>query len=135
MYVSDILVSQDPMLRGRTYLKKFYPNVEVQVPATWNYKDLLIVVTDSGGGGDRSTVLDDVLLTVEVSHPRIAEASRVIREIVGLLRQWPYDDDGVYWRDVVGRPAFAPDDGTGVPLYVATVALSFRKQQVTVNPI
>lgn len=131
--MTDIIVSPDPMLMAREYLARFYRNVHVQTPHGWEFKDLLVVVSDVGGSGNRSIALEDVLLTVEVSHPQIATASRVAREIAGLLREWPYVADGVYWRNMVGRPTFRPDDGTGVPEYILTVSMSFRKHRATVS--
>lgn len=131
----DVLVAQDPVLRARAFLKQYFPRVEIAVPAKWAFKDLLIVLSDTGGSGVYDRVLSESLLTVEVSHPRVAEASLVARKILGLLQAWPDLEAGVYWRREVGRPAYQPDDDTDVPSYIFTVALAFRSDSMTVDPL
>ena len=127
-------MSQDPVLRARAFLKRYFDPVEVRVPPKWKWDSLLVVLTDNGGSGEYSKVLSECLLTVEVSHPRIETASDTSRRILGLLHEWPLLEDGVYWRSEVGRPAYQPDDDTHVPSYIFTVSLAFRSDLVTLNP-
>lgn len=133
--MADVLVPQDPVLRARAYLLRYFPRVEVQVPPKWAWDDLLVVLTDTGGAGEYDRVLSDARITVEVSHPRIKNASEAARVIQGLLREWQHIEDGVYWRSEVGRPAFYPDDETGTPKYIQTVSLAFRSEPRSIPQI
>lgn len=132
--MTEVLVAQDPALRARAFLKKYFDPVEVQVPPKWPWTSLLIVLTDNGGPGEYSKVLSDCTLTVEVSHPKVKVASDTARQILGLLHEWPHLEEGVYWRREIGRPAFQPDDDTGVPSYIFTVSLAFRSDLVALPP-
>ena len=90
---------------------------------------------DTGGAGERDVVLDDVRLTVEVSHPDSVEASLWCRNIHGLLRAWQGAEPGVYWGRTNQRPTYTPDDETRTPAYTTTVELSFRATEQVVAPI
>lgn len=125
----EIILFQDPTLRASSYLGTFIP-VEagpfLDVPANWSWGGLLVTVVDTGGGGERDVVLDDVMLTVAVSHPDSLRASEVARRLHGLLRQWPYEEKGVRFLRTIQRPTFQPDEETRTPGYSMTVELSFR---------
>lgn len=122
----DVLLSQDPVLRARAFLKRYFPRVEIRVPTGWDWRSTLVVVRDGGGSGEYDRVLSDARLTVEVSDPSVGVASTVARQVLALLREWPRIESGVYFRAEAGRPAYFPDDETGTPLYTFTVNLAFK---------
>lgn len=122
----DVLLSQDPVLRARSFLKRYFERVEIQVPHDWPWKSTLVVLRDGGGAGEYDRVLSDARLTVEVSDPSVKVASDTARQVLALLREWPRIESGVYFRAEAGRPAYFPDDETGTPLYTFTVSLAFK---------
>lgn len=122
----DVLLSQDPVLRARAFLKRYFERVEMQVPHSWPWKSTLIVLRDGGGAGEYDRVLSDARLTVEVSDPSVKVASDTARRVLALLHEWPRLESGVYFRSEAGRPAYFPDDETGTPLYTFTVNLAFK---------
>lgn len=125
----EIILFQDPIARAVAYLGKFVPEDAgpfLDVPAEWPWGDLLVTVVDVGGGGERDVVLDDVMLSVEVSCGDSIRASDVARRLHGLLRQWPYEEKGVRFLRTIQRPTFQPDEETRTPGYSMTVELSFR---------
>lgn len=122
----DVLLSQDPVLRARAFLKGYFSRVEIRVPPGWDWKSTLVVIRDGGGGGEYDRVLSDARLTVEVSDPSVGVASTVARQVLALLHEWPRMESGVYFRAEAGRPAYFPDDDTGTPLYTFTVNLAFK---------
>lgn len=122
----DVLLSQDPVLRERSFLKRYFERVEIQVPRDWPWKSTLVVLRDGGGAGEYDRVLSDARLTVEVSDPSVKVASDTARQVLALLREWPRIESGVYFRAEAGRPAYFPDDETGTPLYTFTVSLAFK---------
>lgn len=122
----DVLLSQDPVLRARSFLKRYFERVEMQVPRDWPWKSTLVVLRDGGGAGEYDRVLSDARLTVEVSDPSVKVASDTARQVLALLREWPRIESGVYFRAEAGRPAYFPDDETGTPLYTFTVSLAFK---------
>lgn len=128
----DIIDFPDGGDEARKYLSKFFPNVSYQVPEQWDWSDLLVVVTNSGGTGEYSRFLSETLVTVEVFDPRVATASGTARTALGLLRSWATETPGVYWRGEAGTPAYAPDDETGCPGFIFTVVLAFHGRSVTV---
>ena len=125
----EIILFQDPITRAVSYLGKFVP-VEsgpfLDVPAEWSWGDLLVTVVDVGGSGERDVVFDDAMLSVEVSCGDSLRASEVARRLHGLLRQWPYEEQGVRFLRTIQRPTFQPDEDTRTPGYSMTVELSFR---------
>ena len=42
----DVMLSQDPVLRARSFLKRYFERVEIQVPHDWLWKTTLIVLRD-----------------------------------------------------------------------------------------
>lgn len=125
----EIILFQDPIARAVAYLGKFVPEDAgpfLDVPAEWPWGGLLVTVVDVGGGGERDVVLDDVMLSVEVSCGDSIRASDVARRLHGLLRQWPYEEMGVRFLRTIQRPTFDPDEETRTPGYSMTVELSFR---------
>lgn len=133
--MADVLIAQDPVLRARTFLRRYFSRVEVQVPSGWPWRETLIVLRDGGGAGEYDRVLTDARLTVEVSSPRIADASLTARRVLGLLREWPHLERGVYWRYPASSPAYFPDDDTGTPLYTFTVNLAFKSAVEAIEPL
>ena len=131
----DVLLSQDPILRARTFLKRYFPRVEIQVPHGWAWKTTLIVLRDGGGAGEYDRVLSDARLTVEVSDPSVKVASDTARRVLALLHEWPRLESDVYFRSEAGRPAYFPDDETGTPLYTFTVNLAFKHVPAVVPAI
>lgn len=127
--VAEVIVHEDPVLRARAFLRHYFPRVEVAVPSGWPFREQLIVLTDAGGRGEYDTVLSECLLTIEVSAPRIAQASLTARQVHALLRAWPDMESGVYFRSTVSRPAFTPVDETRTPAYTLTVAIAFRGEE------
>lgn len=125
-----------PDVQARTigWLRQFFPAAEIrpEPPPGWRWDRLLITVTDVGGPGARDVVMDDVTVTVEVSHPDQAAASAVAQQVYGLLREWPYHQAGVYFRGTVQRPTWWPEDETRTPLYKLTCRLAFRGELVEV---
>ena len=101
-----------------------------EVPAKWAWGDLLITVADVGGSGVQDHVFDVVRMTVEVSHPDQAVAHDTAQTVYGLLREWPRQESGVYFRGTIQRPTWWPDDETRTPLYKTTILLAFRGEQV-----
>ena len=122
----DVLLSQDPVLRARAFLKQYFERVEIQVPHGWAWKTTLIVLRDGGGAGEYDRVLSDARLTGEVSDPSVKVASDTTRRVLAVLHEWPRLESGVYFRSEAGRPAYFPDDETGTPLYTFTVNLAFK---------
>ena len=133
--MTDILVTPDPVLRARAFLSRFFERVEVTVPAGWDYSSPLLHVRDGGGSGPYDAVLDECLLTVEVTAPRIAEASSIARSAFGVMQAWPGLEKGVYWRSCVGRPVFESDTDNGIPMYVFTVEMAFRMEAATIDDL
>lgn len=131
----DVLLSQDPVLRARAFLKAFFPRVEIQVPPGWAWKSTLVVLRDGGGSGEYDRVLSDARLTVEVSDPSVRVASETARKVLALLHEWPRIESGIYFRSEAGRPAYFPDDETGTPLYTFTVSLAFKHVPAVVPAI
>lgn len=131
--MASIVRFPDPMLECIRYLSRYYPLVVPEVPEGWAWDGLLIVVTDVGGGGAYEVVLDDARLMIEIAHPDHAVASEAARTVYGLLRQWPAEQSGVYWRDTIMRPTWSPDEQTRTPGYAMTVALAFRGEAVKIN--
>ena len=134
----DVILFQDPLARAVSFLGKFVPPAAgpfLDVPADWAWGDLLVVVVDVGGSGERDVVLDDVMLSVEVSHADSLRASEVARRLHGLLRQWPYEESGVRFLRTIQRPTFEPDDETRTPGYSFTVELSFRASTTTFSSL
>lgn len=134
----EIIRFEDPTARAMAYLGSWLP-VEsgpfLDVPPEWAWDQLLVTVADTGGPGERDVVLDDVRLTIEVSHPDAVEASRVARDLHGLIRAWPYQDKGVIFLRTLQRPTFTPDDETRTPGFAFTVELSFRASTVEITAI
>lgn len=133
-----VIVPADPVARAVSYLSPFVPvdsGPFMDVPATWKWDGLLVVVVDTGGAGSRDVVLDDVRLTVEVSHPDSVTASEKCREIHGLLRAWGSMEPGVQFLGTIQRPTYTPDDETRTPAYTTTVELTFRATEIDVTPI
>jgi hypothetical protein len=133
-----VIVPADPVARAVSYLSQFVPfeaGPFPDVPAKWKWDSLLVVVVDTGGAGSRGVVLDDCRLTVEVSHPDSVEASRVCREIHGLLRAWGEIETGVQFLRTIQRPTYDADDETRTPAYTTTVELTFRANEINVKPI
>lgn len=132
--MAEILKLQDPVLAVIAYLRDWVPGVTIEPPSGWTWDALLVTVQDAGGTGERDVALDDVLISVTVSHPDLATASDKARELHGLLRAWPNTSQRVYWNGTVQRPTFDPDPETRTPAYSFTVRLIFRAEQVTVSP-
>lgn len=136
--MAEIILFQDPVVRAVSFLGKYVP-VEagpfMDVPPDWDWGPLLVTVVDTGGQGERDVVLDDARLTVEVSHTNSMEASRIARELHGLIRQWPFEEKGVIFLRTVQRPTFQPDSETRTPGYSFTVELSFRASTAEIPAI
>jgi len=118
------------------YLQQYFPAATVvgmNVPEGWEWDDLLIVVVDTGGPGEKAVILDESYITVTVSHPDAAEASDTARVVHGLLKNLPYSNTAVRWVESVQRPTFEADDKEEAPAYSMTVAVTSRAttQQVT----
>ena len=131
----DVLLSQDPILRARAFLKQYFERVEIQVPHGWAWRSTLIVLRDGGGAGEYDRVLSDARLTGEVSDPSVKVASDTTRRVLAVLHEWPRLESGVYFRSEAGRPAYFPDDETGTPLYTFTVNLAFKHVPAVVPAI
>lgn len=131
----DVLLSQDPVLRARAFLKQYFERVEIQVPHGWAWRSTLIVLRDGGGAGEYDRVLSDARLTGEVSDPSVKVASDTTRRVLAVLHEWPRLESGVYFRSEAGRPAYFPDDETGTPLYTFTVNLAFKHVPAVVPAI
>lgn len=134
----EIILFQDPVARAVAFLGKYVPYEAgpfMSVPPDWEWGPLLVTVVDTGGLGERDVVLDDTRLTVEVSCSDGVEASRVARELHGLIRQWPFEEKGVIFLRTVQRPTFQPDSETRTPGYSFTVELSFRATTAEVTAI
>lgn len=132
----EITVPQDPVVRALSYLTPYLDAVpQPEVPANWEWGPLLVVVTDTGGAGERDVVLDDARLTVEVSHQDSVIASETCRRIHGLLRAWQGQEPGVYWLRTLQRPTYTPDEQTRTPAYTTTVELSFRAGTLDATPL
>lgn len=138
--MAQVVILTDPVARAITFLAPYLPEPSgpyLDVPSGWDWssQDPLVIVTDTGGAGERDVVLDDVRLTLEVSHPDSVMASRVCRELHGLMRQWQSLEPGVYWGRTIQRPTYSPDEETRTPSYSATVELTFRAEQIEINPV
>ena len=136
--MAEIIMFQDPTQRAMAYLGKWVPfdaGPFLDVPADWAWDQLLVTVVDTGGRGERDVVLDDVRLTVEVSHPDAPRASEVARRLHGLVRAWPEHERGVIFLRTLQRPTFTPDDATRTPAYTFTVELSFRATSTEITAI
>lgn len=134
----EIILFQDPVVRTVAFLRKYVPydaGPFMDVPPDWEWGPLLVTVVDTGGRGERDVVLDDARVTVEVSHADGMEASRVARELQGLIRQWPFEEAGVIFLRTVQRPTFQPDSETRTPGYSFTVELSFRASTTEIPAI
>jgi hypothetical protein len=133
-----VIVPADPVARAMSYLSPFVPYDSgpfMDVPGAWEWGPLLVVVVDTGGAGSRDVVLDDCRLTVEVSSADSLEASRVCREIHGLLRAWGSAEPGVQFLRTIQRPTYQPDEQTRTPAYTTTVELTFKASELEVNPL
>lgn len=136
--MAEIILFQDPTQRAMAYLGNWVPfdaGPFLDVPADWAWDQLLVTVVDTGGRGERDVVLDDVRLTVEVSHPNAPRASEVARRLHGLVRAWPEHESGVIFLRTLQRPTFTPDDATRTPAYTFTVELSFRATAAEITAI
>lgn len=133
----EIIKPVDPIKKTLDYIKKFYPETEegtgkdavraaIEPPSDWDWAGLLFTVADVGGAGFHDYVLDNVFLSIMVSHPDSIRASDIARTLHGLLIAWSYSKDRVYWRGSLQRPMYTPDDVTEVPAYTMTVSLDFR---------
>lgn len=134
----EIVKLQDPVARAIAYVRPFIPaggEIHMDVPARWAWDRLLVVVSDTGGRGERDVVLDDVRLTTTVFHPDSVAASESARNLHGLLRQWPYQESGVRFLRTLTRPTFDPDGATRTPGYTSTVELSFKAAQFDLTTI
>ena len=131
------VVFGDVVARAISYLLRWYPSAAIgpEVPAGWEWDDLLIVVADAGGSGAESHGFDAVRLTVEVSHPDQAVAHDTAQLVYAILRGWPEHEAGIYWRGTIARPSWWPDDETRTPLYKTTVALLVRGAEVQISPV
>ena len=93
--MAQFLRLQDPVARANEYLGFFVPETAgpfLEIPSGWDWKSLLVTVTDVGGDGERDVVLDDVRLMVEVWDPDSVTASEWCRDIHALLRGWRDQD-------------------------------------------
>lgn len=125
----EILTFQDPVIRALDYLRDYVDGTLVgEVPYDWDWErnEILVVVTDTGGAGERDVVLDDTWLTLSVGHPDSVVASEQAGVVHGLLRAWPYEESGVRFLRTIQRPTFVADSETRYPSYEMTVELSFR---------
>lgn len=133
--MTEVLIPQDPVLRARAFLQRYFKRVEMRVPDRWAWRETLILLRDAGGAGEYDRVLSDARLTVEVSDPSVRVASDTARRVLAMLKEWPRIESGVYFRSEVGAPAYFPDDETGTPLYVFTVSLAFKHVPTVVPAI
>lgn len=129
---------QDPVARTVQYLSDYVPEVAgpfMTVPAGWEWNTLLVTVTDVGGDGDRSVVLDDARLMIEVFHPNSVTASEWARDLHGLIRAWrdPSLEGGVVFNRTVQRPTFIPDEATRTAGYFFLVDMIFRADRRELN--
>ena len=124
-----IIKFQDPVARAISYIRPFIPAggaIGLDVPPNWDWKNLLVTVTDTGGRGERDVVLDDARLTFVVYHPNSVTASDSALNLHGLIRAWPENERGVRFLRTMTRPNFSPDDASHTPGYLFTCELSFR---------
>ena len=130
--MAQIIVFPDAQASTIDYLRRYFPDATIlpEVPAKWVWDDLLITVADVGGGGVEDHAFDVVRMTVEVSHPEQGTAHDTAQAVYGLLREWPRQEPGVYFRGTIQRPTWWPDDETRTPLYKLTLLLAFRGEQV-----
>ena len=138
--MAQFLRLQDPVARANEYLGFFVPKTAgpfLEVPSGWDWKGLLVTVTDVGGDGERDVVLDDARLMVEVWDPDSVVASEWCRDIHALLRGWRDQDPTktVTFLRTVQRPTFKPDDATRTPGYFTIVELSFRADRREIHKI
>lgn len=136
--MTEIIIFPDPVSKAIRYLRPYLPlggHLSMVVPKDWKWDELLVTVTDTGGGGPRAVVLDDVWLTVDVSHPDSVKASETARKIFGLLRAWPGREKGVYYGSTIARPTLTPDEQTRTPAYSMTVSMTFRGNTTTVTTV
>lgn len=135
MSPTEIIRFRDPALDVIHYLRRWCSNTYITVPEGWDWSttDPLVIVTDTGGTGERSYVLDDAMLTIEVSSPDALTASETARTVHGLLRAWPSVQSGVYWRGTVMRPTYMPREDPRVPAYTMTLVLTFRAEVVNLT--
>ena len=138
--MAQFLRLQDPVARANEYLGFFVPKTAgpfLEVPPGWDWKSLLVTVTDVGGDGERDVVLDDARLMVEVWDPDSVAASEWCRDLHGLLRCWRDHDPTktVTFLRTVQRPTFKPDDATKTPGYFTIVDLSFRADRREIHKI
>lgn len=132
-----IILLEDPVARTIEYLAPYLPTSAgpfLDVPEGWDWDagELLVTVADVGGTGERDVALDDVRLMVEVAHGDSTEASRVCRELHGLLRVWR-DRRPVQFIRTVQRPTYQPTRDN--PSFTTIVELTFRAREVDVNPL
>ena len=127
-----IIVFPDAAARTISYLVGHVDGATIapEVPPKWAWDGLLITVADVGGSGVQDHVFDVVRITVELSHPDQAVAHDTAQKVYGLLREWPWQEPGVYFRGTIQRPTWWPDDETRTPLYKLTLLLAFRGEQV-----
>jgi hypothetical protein len=135
--VPKIILLEDPVARTIEYLRPYVPvsaGPFLDVPEGWDWDagELLVTVADVGGTGERDVALDDVRLMVEVAHEDSLKASRVCREIHGLLRAWR-DRRPVQFIRTVQRPTYTPNGDN--PSFTTIVELAFRATEVDVEPI
>ena len=138
--MAQFLRLQDPVARANEYLGFFVPKTAgpfLEIPSGWDWKSLLVTVTDVGGDGERDVVLDDARLMVEVWHPDSVTASEWCRDLHGLLRSWRDNDTTktVTFLRTIQRPTFKPDDATRTPGYFTIVDLSFRADRREIHKI
>lgn len=131
--MTQIIRLQDPVLAARRYLRPWYDALS-EIPEGWDWAGLLVTITDAGGLGERDVILDDVLLTLTVSHPDRETASTEARNIHGLLKAWGEMSDRTTFDSTIQRPTYDPDPDTRTPAYTFTVRLIFRVETTTVTP-
>lgn len=134
MTIVEIIRPVDPVAKAIKYLQPLFPDAKVTLfpPPDWEWNKPLITVTDVGGMGMHDYVMDNVFLHFMVSMEDSSEASEVARTLLGLLRAWAFLPHGVYWKQVIQRPTFTPDEESEVPAYTLTVSLDFRAETVQV---
>src|SRR5699024_1658147 len=115
--MAQFLRLQHPVARAHENLGLSIHNTAIlflEISPGWDWKGLLVTVSDVGGYGERDVVLDDARLMVEVWHPDSVTASEWCRDLHGLLRSWRDNDPTktVTFLRTVQRPTFKPNDAT-----------------------
>ncbi|MFJ3957699.1 hypothetical protein [Arthrobacter sp. NPDC090010] len=129
--MTDFIASPEPTVLAIAFIKQHFLDAEVGQKMPADRPDLFIQVTDTGGAGRHDVVMDEVRLTFDVYAKDSSTASRVARDLFGLLWVWPERHTGVYRRRGWSRPAWVPDDVTGQARYVLTATLDFRGERRT----